>query len=364
MLTSLFEPLYRWLVSYMGACGFILYGSKGGGGAPPPDPALIAAQIKSLGIQDSAIQEILALNKEMAPLQKAQMQFGLDANKTSFDQSQADRGWMLDRRANLTGLQDTMLKDAKSFSEGDRANQLAGQAQADVTSAFDNASTMQARDLARRGVNPSSGKALAMGNESSIARAVASAGASNKARDSARLEGYSLTDRAANTLAGYPAMGMSATGQGASLAANGINIANAGVGGLSAGLGSASQMAASMGSNASNMWGQQANYHANMQEQDQTGAILGGLGGIAMGGASLWKSDRRLKQDIELVGKDKATGLNLYEFSYIEDPERARYVGVMADEVKKVRPDAVHTGDGGFDMVNYAALGIEFKEVA
>ena len=365
-MPEFFYPLYRWLLSYMGACGFILYGGKGGSSAPPPDPALIAAQIKSMGIQDNAIQEVLALSKKMAPLQEAQMQFGLDSGKTAFDQSQADRTWMLGRRDNLTSLQDTMLKDAQSFNEGDRANQLAGQAGADVTSAFDNAAGMQARNLARSGINPSSGKALALGNETNIARAVAGASASNKARDSARLEGYSLTDRAANTLAGYPAMGMSATGQGASIAANGINIANSGVGGMSAGLGSASQMAGSMGSNATGMFNAQANYKtqsdANAAANDPFASILGA--GATLGASYIGKySDRRLKHDIELVGVDAKTGLNLYEFSYLDDPDMRRFVGVMADEVRPVMPDAVVTGPNGYDRVNYTMLGIEMKEV-
>jgi hypothetical protein len=271
---------------------------------------------------------------------------------------------MLGRRDNLTGLQDTMLKDAQSFNQGDRASELAGQAGADVTSAFDNAQSMQTRNLARSGINPSSGKALALGNETNIARAVAGASAANKARDSARLEGYSLTDRAANTLAGYPAMGMSATGQGASIAANGINIANSGVGGMSAGLGSASQMAGSMGSNATGMYNAQANYKLgsdkNAADADPFASILGA--GAKLGAAYIG-SDRRLKQDIQLVGVDPATGLNLYEFSYLDDPDMRRFVGVMADEVRPVMPDAVVTGPNGYDWVNYSMLGIEMQEV-
>jgi hypothetical protein len=35
----------------------------------------------------------------------------------------------------------------------------------------------------------------------------------------------------------------------------------------------------------------------------------------------------------------------------------------MADEVRKVMPDAVVTGDDGFDGVNYSMLGFEMVEV-
>lgn len=260
-----------------------LHGGKGGS-APPPDPALIAAQIKSMGIQDDAIQKIMANTDELMPIQKAAMQFGLDTSRTAYNQAQDDRAWMLGRRGNLTGLQDTMLKDARAFNEGDRANQLVGQAQADVTSAFDNAGGIRARNLSRMGVNPSSGKALAMGNESNIARAVASAGAANKVREAARLEGYSLTDRATNALAGYPAMGMQATGAGAGYGASGIGLANAGLAGMTSGYGAASTAAGQMGSNATNMWNAQANYK-NTQDQiaassDPLNSILGAATGV------------------------------------------------------------------------------------
>ena len=69
-----------------------------------------------------------------------------------------------------------------------------------------------------------------------------------------------------------------------------------------------------------------------------------------------------MKQDNELVGRDERTGLNLYEFAYKAEPGK-RWVGVMADEVREVAPDAVHRGADGFDSVDYAALGIDMMEV-
>ena len=76
--------------------GIRLYpGGKGGSSAPPPDPALIAAQIKSMGIQDDAINAMLRNADEMLPMQKEQMQFGLDTSREAYKQSQADREWML-----------------------------------------------------------------------------------------------------------------------------------------------------------------------------------------------------------------------------------------------------------------------------
>lgn len=66
--------------------------------------------------------------------------------------------------------------------------------------------------------------------------------------------------------------------------------------------------------------------------------------------AAFYFSDRRLKRDIRRIGK-LANGLAVYAFRYIWGDQET--VGLMADEVKKVRPHAVVT-IAGFDAVNYA----------
>ena len=265
-----------------------LHGGKGSS-APAPDPALIAAQIKSMGIQDSAIERVMKNADDMAPLQKEQMQFGLDSARTAYDQSQDDRAWMLDRRGGLTTQQNRMTGEADSFNGEGRQGELASQATADVGMAFDNARQQQARGLERSGVAPGSGKALVLGQQGALAEAKAKAGAYTKTREAARLEGYALTDRASNALAGYPAMGMSATGSGAGFGTSGLNTANAGLAGLNAGNGQAATIAGQMGSNATSMYGAQASYK-NSQDQiassnDPFNTILGAAAGVGTAAA-------------------------------------------------------------------------------
>lgn len=65
-------------------------------------------------------------------------------------------------------------------------------------------------------------------------------------------------------------------------------------------------------------------------------------------------SDRRLKTDIHLVGK-LVSGLNVYTFRYSEAPSVV-HMGVMADEVEKVIPQAVSTDEGGYLRVSYGML--------
>jgi hypothetical protein len=66
-------------------------------------------------------------------------------------------------------------------------------------------------------------------------------------------------------------------------------------------------------------------------------------------------SDIRLKRDISQVGQ-LDNGLALYRYRYIWND--TSYVGVMAQEVAKVVPDAVACGADGYLRVNYGRLGL------
>lgn len=64
-------------------------------------------------------------------------------------------------------------------------------------------------------------------------------------------------------------------------------------------------------------------------------------------------SDRRLKRDIVKLGV-RPDGLGVYLFRYLWSP--IRHVGVMAQEVLKVKPQAVIEHPSGFLMVDYGVL--------
>ena len=83
---------------------------------------------------------------------------------------------------------------------------------------------------------------------------------------------------------------------------------------------------------------------------------LGGLGAAKAGAMAAGKaalSDRRLKTDIEKIG-EREDGLGVYAFRYLRSP--IRYIGVMAQEVLNVKPEAVIHLPGGYLAVNYGAL--------
>jgi hypothetical protein len=68
-------------------------------------------------------------------------------------------------------------------------------------------------------------------------------------------------------------------------------------------------------------------------------------------------SDIRLKRDIAQVGEHN--GINLYRFRYLWSD--TTYVGVMAQEVAAVKPDAVSRGVDGYLRVHYERLGVRLQ---
>lgn len=73
-------------------------------------------------------------------------------------------------------------------------------------------------------------------------------------------------------------------------------------------------------------------------------------------------SDRRLKERIVRIGTHPlGIGLYLfdYEASYKATHGSGRQFGVMADEVEKVMPRAVSMDAAGYQVVDYAMLGID-----
>lgn len=115
------------------------------------------------------------------------------------------------------------------------------------------------------------------------------------------------------------------------------------------------------------------NYLQHLNQAAQTGIQAGGLvanagqrssniggspstlGSIAstVGGITSIFSDRRLKHSVEKIGEE-ADGLGIYRYSYLG--QAARLVGVMADEVAKLRPWALGRKIAGYSTVNYGAL--------
>jgi len=94
--------------------------------------------------------------------------------------------------------------------------------------------------------------------------------------------------------------------------------------------------------------------------QTQTTTKQPGLFDYLTLGATMKASDIRLKKNITKVGKLK-NGLNIYKWEWksfaktLGMPLKTT-IGVMAQEVQKLKPEAVHEHESGYLMVDYGAL--------
>lgn len=316
----------------------------GGKSQPAPD----YGPMRELGEKQLAFAE--RQYAELKPLAERVAQTQMDAQSQQMQQAKEYYDY---QTQTFRPLEQGLIKQAQEFDTEAYRERLASQAAADTARAFGTAEGVTARNLARRGVGPGSGNAMAMQNQNALSLASARAGAMTGARNLAEQTGY--------------ARKLEVTGLGRNLAgaANAAysGATGAGTAGLASSMAPGSQAMTGMaqaGQTMGNVLSNQTSYaNANRDQGLDVGSLM--QGGAAMYKAGMF-SDRRLKQNIELVGRDERTMLPLYEFEYINGSGR-RFLGVMAQDVLETYPDMVFTMPDGFMAVNYAGLGMEMVEV-
>jgi hypothetical protein len=145
-------------------------------------------------------------------------------------------------------------------------------------------------------------------------------------------------------------MGQAAQG---SLASNSADIQA-----LLASIGAGAELPYTGSSNLANSLGALFNGGTSTSTEKGQSPIWGAIG-AGLGAAGMAFSDIRLKKDVERIGEwdDKGDGLGRYRFRYTFDPANTLCEGVMAHEVKELRPQAyIPNFKGEYAGVNYAAL--------
>lgn len=334
----------------------------GGKSAKPPDYSAMAAATER-GI---ATAERLG-NRQMDFAQRQYEEMKPLAERVAASQISAQDELMRQGRdyydyqqRTFRPLEEGLVRQVQEYNtEGNRA-QLAAQASADAANAFQSAQGVNNREMARRGINASSGAALMMRNQNALGLASMTAGAATNARRQAEQTGFARSMDVTGLGRGLSGASLGAYGAANASGSTGLNSAmSAGDQyGRSFGQGAGYSMAgAQMGlTGQGNILNSQTSaYNTAINAQ---GEMLG-----AIAGAGIAKySDRRLKENIEEVGRDERTMLPLYEFEYIGGTGK-RFLGVMADDVEKKFPAMVFTMPDGYKAVNYAGLGIEMLEV-
>jgi hypothetical protein len=99
---------------------------------------------------------------------------------------------------------------------------------------------------------------------------------------------------------------------------------------------------------------------AGQQSTSNTESSKGkpGIGDLLMSAASsVALSDRRLKENIVKMGTLK-NGLNVYKYNYLNEDDT--HLGVMADEVAAILPEALGPVINGYNTVDYSKIEMRF----
>ena len=291
---------------------------------------------------------------DLAPIAQGIGQAQVDAMTQQMTQAQDYYNYMQDT---FRPVERRLVEEAQEFNTEAYRRERAAEASAAAARAFETANAASARRLAARGVNPNSGAARGAGNALTLSEAAMRAGGMTSARQSARDMGYAKLIDAAGL-----GRGLAGASTAAYAAASG-----AGSAGLNSFMAPGTQYQAGL-AGAGTTYGNMANMQNQAfisgmnNEAGMFGAITGA--GATLGGAAIMAaSDRRLKDNIRFCTVDPATELNLYEFNYINDPDRT-FIGVMADEVMERFPQAVIEQEDGYYAVDYGELGLEMVEVS
>jgi hypothetical protein len=316
-----------------------------GGKSSPPPPDYSGMEALGREQLDFSRQQYA----EMMPLARQVYGQQMDAQRQQMDQAQ---NYFDYQQQTFRPVEQGLVRDAERFSTEGYREQMAGQAAAAAGRAFGVQQEMGQRAMASRGVSPNSGAAMALQAQGNLGLAAQRANAMTGARTQAEQLGFArrmdVTGLGRNLAGASTAAYQGATGAGTA----GMNVAMAPGGQRMTGMQQAGQTMGTV------LNSQTSAYNAGMAQQGLD------VGGLLQGGAAAYTafSDRRLKQNIELVGRDERTMLPLYEFEYINGSGR-RFLGVMAQDVLETHPDMVFTMPDGFMAVNYAGLGIEMMEV-
>lgn len=263
---------------------------KKGGGAPDPNPGMLASAeaAKAVAASNERIAaESLAFYRQqyadMKPLFEEISRSEMATMKAN--QERADEYAEYERNT-FRPLEQSIVKDAVEYSTEGKREELARTAASDVSQGFSNARNQQNRSLSRLGVNPNSNRFAALNNQLTMDQAATQAGAMTKARSDAENMGFARRMDAASL--GRNLASNASTAYGVSINAGnsaGQNM-NSSMAGMNQGYSTALQAnsgATNAYGTAGNIYGQEFNgrmqgYQANQAAQ---GAMWSGIGNFA-----------------------------------------------------------------------------------
>ena len=340
-------------------------GWVGGGAAPVADPNIGVAQKQ---LADLSTEQWNTFKNDIYPTLLAQSKkaesrademWAKDKEISDFNLEQAKKSTQRYEETAIPAM-NKLKADADLYNTAGYQEQMAGQAIGDIEAAQEMSRADQAMRDRAYGIDPTSGRSAGAANANNVQYALAKASAATQTREAAKALGLQKQANVYNMAAGLPMQSLQQSGA----------AVNAGTAALAANqTGQNSTLATSGASNAAvgtsmQGWGQVGNlgvskYRADIDSYNAQAAnnpwnmVLGAAAGVATSKAL--GSDRRLKTDIKQVGV-LDNGLPVYSYRY--KAGGPTMLGVMADEVQIVRPEAyIQNGiDGRYDAVDYAKL--------
>ena len=193
---------------------------------------------RQLDAQVKQADDLLAFNKQQYEEGKTR-QVGVDAiNKKVIDQNlalsekagqRADEAADFYKQTGRPAIEQT-LQDAKGYDSQGNIDAARGRASADVQQGFEQADQQTQRALTRMGVNPSSGRFLALQQRMQADKAAALAGAGTNAEEGRRAGAIGMRQQAGNLANGLPAQQLAQGAQSSGTASAAAGTANLGAG--------------------------------------------------------------------------------------------------------------------------------------
>jgi hypothetical protein len=344
---------------------------------PEPDPAIGDAAKESaelgkewLEFSKGAYDQYMGRQAEMDELTKEQQSRQLALQDKYEGIADADRARYEEK---FRPLEDRFADEAATAGSLEEQEAVAAGARADVLKSADMQKKMRTRDMARMGLDPTSGRYAGIEKSGDVSTALAAAGSENLARKSEKARGDMMRRDAINLGKGIPSQSMMAeqfglnTGTGAidlSRMANrdymaGTNLMNQGYSGGMSGIGQGANIM-------SNLYGNQLNAavaqnQANQQMWSDIGTGVGTIGMLAATGGIPIPSDKKIKKNKKKVdgAADAIDNMDIEKWTYKEGQgDGGTHVGPYAQDFKR------ETGLGDGKTINIIdALGLTMKAV-
>lgn len=357
-----------------GAVAGGLLGGGGGASMPAADPniAKYAAKNADLATKtaDTSTASYKANQARQAAFDKLTQQI-VGQQQQIGQQQQQNAGNIWDQYTKtFMPVQQQVATDALNMDSAANQEKAAGQAGSQVAQSYNNAQQQQARRLQSMGINPNSGRALALDNATKLQQAADSASAMNTARTNvikqgitARQNAASLGLNVANTGNNTEQQALAANGAATATAAAPMNTENQNVATLNSGMGTAIQGNNAAAGALNNQYSTQVNAAIAQNQADaSSSAGLGQLAGqigsaYLLGPAALATSSKKAKTEKSGISDsktlNKVKSLPVQNWRYKKGvADGGKHTGPYAEDVNKHFGDSAAPGGKAIDMVS------------